>query len=52
MLLIFAGPTYGEYIFSHLLKFGGFPSAGIGLLSFIVGIALMIFLIRKKLITV
>jgi hypothetical protein len=52
MLLIFVGPTYGTYAFVKILKLNYFASIGAGLVLFVVGMALMIFLIRKKLITV
>jgi hypothetical protein len=52
MLLIFAGPTYGFYVMANVLKIEYFTSLGAGLVLFIVGMVLMLFLIRKKLITV
>ena len=52
MLLIFVGPTYGVYAMVNDLKIHYFISIGAGLILFIVGMALMLFLIRKKLITV
>ncbi len=51
MLLIFVGPTYFPYALTKL-KVGTFTSDGIGLVVFLAGMALMAFLIRKKLITV
>ena len=52
MLLIFAGPTYGFYLMVNVLKIHYFVSLGAGFILFIVGMALMVFLIRKKLIAV
>ena len=51
MLLIFVGPTYVPYVMVHIIKIHYFISIGVGLILFIVGIVLMLFLIRKKLIT-
>ncbi|MGA3112669.1 MAG: hypothetical protein ABSE15_11710 [Candidatus Bathyarchaeia archaeon] len=50
MLLIFAGGTYVPLLLAKRL--GYFTSIGAGLVLFIVGFGLMVFLIRKKLITV
>jgi len=52
MLLIFVGPTYGTYALVKVLKVNYFASIGAGFVLFAVGMALMMFLIRKKLITV
>ncbi len=52
MLLIFMGPTYLTYLLANVLKIDYFASIGVGFLLFIVGLGLMFFLIRKKLITV
>jgi cytochrome c biogenesis protein CcdA len=52
MLLIFVGPTYGTYTMVKILKIHYFVSIGIGFILFILGMVLMLFLIRKKLITV
>ena len=51
MLLIFVGPTYFMLALTKL-KIDYFPAIGAGLVLFIAGIALMGFLIRKKLITI
>jgi hypothetical protein len=51
MLLIFVGPTYFTYALTKI-KIGYFPSLGAGVVLFIVGLGLMTFLIRKKIITV
>ena len=51
MLLIFVGPTYGTYTMVKILKIHYFVSIGAGFILFILGIVLMLFLIRKKLIT-
>ncbi len=52
MLLIFVGPTYLTYLMANIMKIGYFASISFGFVLFIVGIGLMVFLIRKKLITV
>jgi hypothetical protein len=52
MLLIFVGPTYVPYVLANVLKLDYFASIGAGFILFIVGMVLMLFLIRKKLITV
>lgn len=52
MLLIFAGGTYVPYVLTHTLKSGYYSSIGIGFILFIIGMGLMAFLIRKKIITV
>jgi hypothetical protein len=51
MLLIFVGPTYVPYVMVHVLKIDYFASIGAGIILFIVGMVFMLFLIRKKLIT-
>lgn len=52
MLLIFVGPTYVPYIMVNVIKVNYFASIGAGVVLFIVGMGFMMFLIRKKLITV
>ena len=52
MLLIFVGPTYVPYLLADILKRNYFASIGVGFVLFLVGMGLMLFLIRKKLITV
>ena len=52
MFLIFVGPTYVPYAMVKVLKIQYFVSIGAGIILFIVGMVLMLFLIRKKLITV
>jgi hypothetical protein len=51
VFLIFVGPTYVPYLLSDVLKLNYYTSIGIGLVLFIVGLVLLIFLIRKKAIT-
>jgi hypothetical protein len=50
MLLIFAGPTYVPYLMEKV-NVNGFVSAGIGAVLFIVGMAFMLYLVKKKIIT-
>ena len=52
MILIFAGPTYVPYAMSDVLNMGYLTSIGVGFALFVAGMLLMLFLIRKKLITV
>ena len=52
MLLIFVGPAYVPYVMANVLKINYFASIGAGIILFIVGMVFMLFLIRKKLITV
>jgi hypothetical protein len=51
VFLIFVGPTYVPYLLSDVLKLNYYTSIGIGLVLFIFGLVLLIFLIRKKAIT-
>jgi len=50
VLLIFAGPTYVPYIMSKV-HIDFYASFGAGVLLFIVGIAMMLFLAGKKIIS-
>jgi hypothetical protein len=50
MLLIFAGPTYVPYAMTEL-KINYVASIGAGFVLFIIGILFMLFLVRKKIIT-
>ncbi len=49
MLLIFVGPTYVPYAMGQL-NIDGYVTAGVGALLFIVGLAFMFFLVKKKVI--
>jgi len=49
MLLIFVGPTYVPYALGQL-NMDGYVTAGVGALLFIVGLAFMFFLVKKKVI--
>ncbi len=51
MLLIFAGPTYVPYLMANHLHIDYISSIGFGFVLFVVGIAFMLFLVRKKVIT-
>ncbi|MCL2475840.1 hypothetical protein [Candidatus Bathycorpusculum sp.] len=51
MLLIFVGPTYIPYLMSDVLNIDYFASIGIGAALFVVGLVMLIYLIRKKIIT-
>lgn len=49
--LTFAGPTYMVYIFINIMKIDYFVSITSGIVLFIAGLALMWYLIRKKIIS-
>lgn len=51
VFLIFVGPTYIPYLLSDVLHVEYFASLGIGAVLFIVGLVMLIYLIRKKVIT-
>ncbi len=51
VLLIFVGPTYIPYLIADVLHADYFAAIGIGLVLFIVGLVMMVYLIRKKVIT-
>jgi uncharacterized membrane protein HdeD (DUF308 family) len=50
VFLIFAGPTYVSYALFDILKVGYIVSVVFGFVLFIIGIVLMVFLVRKKII--
>ncbi|HLN88890.1 MAG TPA: hypothetical protein VK253_02380, partial [Candidatus Binatia bacterium] len=50
VFLIFIGPTYIPYLLSDVLKVDYIASIAIGAVLFIVGLAVLIYLIRKKVI--
>ena len=50
-LLIFAGPTYFSYLLFEVLNVNYIASIAAGIALFIAGLLLMLFLIRKKIIT-
>ena len=50
-LLIFAGPTYFSYLLFEVLNVSYVASVAAGIALFIAGLLLMLFLIRKKIIT-
>jgi hypothetical protein len=50
-LLIFAGPTYFSYLLFDVLNVSYIASIAAGFALFIAGLLLMLFLIRKKIIT-
>lgn len=49
--LIFVGPTYFSYLLNTILNVNYLASVVSGFVLFIIGILLMLFLIRKKIIT-
>lgn len=51
VLLIFAGPTYMPYLMSDIAGINYFVSIAVGVVLLVVGLLLMVFLIRKKVIT-
>ena len=51
VILVFVGPTYVPYLLANILHLEYFVSIGIGLVLFILGLGMIIYLIRKKVIT-
>ena len=51
VLLMFAGPTYVPYLLSDVAHADYFAAIGIGLVLFIVGLLMLVFLVRKKVVT-
>jgi len=50
VLLVFVGPTYVPYVFVDILKVNYFVSIAVGFVLFAVGLGLVWYLIRKKVI--
>jgi NADH:ubiquinone oxidoreductase subunit K len=50
VLLIFVGPTYIPYLLSDILKVDYVASIVVGALLFIVGLVMLVYLYRKKII--
>ena len=50
VLLIFVGPTYIPYLLSDILKVDYIASIVVGALLFIVGLVMLFYLVRKKVI--
>jgi hypothetical protein len=50
VLLIFAGPTYVPFVLSNILSLNYVASVLVGLALLIVGLVLLWFLVRKKII--
>ena len=48
VFLLFVGPTYVPYLLSDVLKVDYIASIGIGAVLFILGLAMLIYLIKKK----
>ncbi len=51
VLLLFAGPTYIPYVMADFLKINYFAAIGMGAVLFIVGLVMLVYLVRKKVIT-
>ena len=51
VLLLFIGPTYIPYLMSDVAKIDYFASIGVGAVLFILGLGMLVYLIRKKVIT-
>jgi hypothetical protein len=51
VFLVFIGPTYIPYLMTDTLKIDYIASVGIGAVLFILGIVMLVYLIRKKVIT-
>ena len=50
VFLIFVGPTYIPYLLSDILHVNYITSIAVGAVLFIVGLVILVFLIRKKVI--
>ena len=50
VFLIFIGPTYIPFLLSDVLKVDYIASIGLGAVLFIVGLMVLVYLIRKKVI--
>lgn len=50
VFLIFIGPTYIPYLLSDILKVDYIASIAVGAVLFIVGLVVLVYLIRKKVI--
>ena len=50
VFLIFVGPTYIPFLLSDVLKVDYIASIGLGAVLFIVGLVVLVYLIRKKVI--
>jgi hypothetical protein len=48
VLMLFVGPTYLPYLLSEVLKIDYFASISIGAVLFIVGLLMLVYLIRQK----
>jgi hypothetical protein len=51
VFLLFVGPTYVPYLLSDVLKIDYIASIGIGAVLFILGLVMLIYLVRKKVVT-
>lgn len=51
VFLLFAGPTYIPYLLSNILNLGSFISVVVGAVLFATGVFLIVFLVRKKIIS-
>jgi len=51
VFLIFAGPTYVPYVLADILKVNYIASIVTGLILFVLGFVLIVFLARKKILT-
>jgi len=50
VLLVFVGPTYVPYLLAHHFKLNYEASVGFGFALFVIGLVLMWYFIRKKII--
>jgi hypothetical protein len=51
VFLLFVGPTYIPYLLSDVLKIDYIASIGIGAVLFILGLVMLVYLVRKKIIS-
>jgi hypothetical protein len=51
VILVFVGPTYVSYLLTEVLGIASMVSTVVGFALFIVGIGMLVYLIKKKVIT-
>jgi hypothetical protein len=51
VFLIFVGPTYIPYLIADVAKAGALAADVVGFLLFLAGIGLLVFVLRKKIVT-
>jgi hypothetical protein len=51
MLLLFAGPTYVPFLMVDIAGLGTIAGMAVGIVLFVLGLGLLVYLVRKKAIT-